>query len=499
METLSSTFCYRTSSIHTSTRFNNELKLKTIDSSLLLNKAAMSEARAEFSLLLQRLLVKTTQTADTLQFIQNPDKSSPTVETSPLPEPSNKSTAKFCSILDSDTHKSVLKELKMDSVMNLIVGYVLATDIMVQRVALECNVTIVPNPKYSKSSRNLPNNLDPKIKVLKFSLADDALIEHNWKSLIEGLGLVEENAIIEVFENSSEEKDIGLKRNIIGYFLSQGMTNPRLATQVFDRAMVLKSAKTGEFSPEEDKIILTCVEEEGKKFAEVAKLLNRRNNSVWVRHKLLVASGKTTNTVDEDKLIMTEVFAVDKNILSDGRIRKEDWAQIGKKLQRNPQSVYQRWRSVLEPMLKKYHAGSLYMDEKEMLINHMVEHEMDHAQDVDWKELVKLPKFAGSSTAHLQSIYQMLKGQAKKKYPERTPKEPLTAKEIKKYLNNSTKRARKKNKEENIEKLIQFYLSLGDQPPVAQTVDRYHGKARQEASSDNHDTSTILKVEKKSI
>ena len=127
-------------------------------------------------------------------------------------------------------------------------------------------------------------------------------------------------------------------------------------------------------------------------------------------------------------------------------------------------------------MLKKYRAGSLYMDEKEMLINHMVEHEMDHAQDVDWKELVKLPKFAGSSTAHLQSIYQMLKGQAKKKYPDLTPKE-LTAKEIRKYLNNSTKRAPKKNKEGNIDKLIQHYLSLGDHQPVPQTVARYQGQA----------------------
>ena len=39
-----------------------------------------------------------------------------------------------------------------------------------------------------------------------------------------------------------------------------------------------------------------------------------------------------------------------------------------------------------------------------------------------------------------------------------TPNE-LTAKEIRKYVNNSTKTAPKKNKERNIEKLIHFYLS----------------------------------------
>ena len=49
-------------------------------------------------------------------------------------------------------------------------------------------------------------------------------------------------------------------------------------------------------------------------------------------------------------------------------------------------------------MLKKYHEGSLYVDENEILVNHMVEYGMDHARVVDWKELAKLPKFASPST-----------------------------------------------------------------------------------------------------
>ena len=265
------------------------------------------------------------------------------------------------------------------------------------------------------------------------------------------------------FDNISDDKDIGLKRNIIGYFLSQGLTSARLATEVFHRAMNLKCLKTGEFSKGEDQIILDFVQREGRKFAKLGKLLRRRSNSVLVRHQYLVnlglnSKGGARYNVGEDKLIITELFAVDKNILKDQKIKKEDWAKIGKKLQRNPESAYNRWRIVLEPMLKKYHAGSLFVEEKEMLINHMVEHNMNHAQDVDWKELVKLPKFAGTSTAYLQNIHQVLRDQTRKKHPELSPEE-LTSEEIQRYLNNTTRRAPKKNKEENREKIINFYCT----------------------------------------
>ena len=111
--------------------------------------------------------------------------------------------------------------------------------------------------------------------------------------------------------------------------------------------MNLKCLKTGKFSAEEDWIILYFVQREGRKFAKLGKLMSRRSNSVLVRHQYLVnlelnSKDGARYTVDEDKLIITEVFTVDKNILNDRKIKKEDWAQIGKKLQRNPQSAYNR-------------------------------------------------------------------------------------------------------------------------------------------------------------
>jgi len=351
----------------------------------------------------------------------------------------------------------------MDSITNLIVGYILASDIMVERVALECNVYIVANDSTNIEKSRFPVDRDPNLKVSKFSVTDDTRIEHNWKCLMDGLNLEEEHVINEVFENIIDDKNIWLKRNVIGYYLSQGLTSARLATEVFHRALNLKCLKTGKFSAEEDQIILDFVQREGRKFAKLGKLLRRRSNSVSVRHHYLDTRGLNSKdgtrfTLEEDKLIITEVFAVAKNFLHDQKIKKKDWKEIGKKLQRNPQSAYNRWKIVLEPMLKKYHAGSLYVDEKEVLINHMVEHDMDHAQDVDWKALVKLPKFAGTSTAYLQNIHKTLRDQTKRKHLELSPQE-LTSKAIQIYLNKCTRRAPRKNKEENQEKLINFYRS----------------------------------------
>ena len=390
------------------------------------------------------------------------ERSYTSAETPSLSEPPDKSSTTVCSILESDAHRSILKALSMDSMIDLIVGYILASDIMVERVALECNLSIRANKYTIMDKRSIQPSLDPKIKVAKFTVTDDALIEDNWKSLIEGLGLEEEKAIDGVFENiSKKDKDIGLKRNIIGYFLSQGLSAPRLATEVFHRAVVLMCLKTGDFSTEEDKIILEFVKKEGRDFSTLAKLLNRRNNSVWIRHDVLLSSpGRTSKdgthyTIEEDKLLLTEVFAVDKNILDDRTIGKKDWARIGKMLGRSPQGAYQRWRSILEPMLKKYHADSLFVDEKELLINHMVDHDMHHSQDVDWNEIVKLPEFAGASKAHLQYIYQMLISQTRKKY--KLSPEELTSKEIQKYQLITPKKRLRKNKAEHTEKLVQFY------------------------------------------
>ena len=77
-------------------------------------------------------------------------------------------------------------------------------------------------------------------------------------------------------------------------------------------------------------------------------------------------------------------FSVKKrNILNDGKIAKEDWEKIAKKLQCTHHNVYDHWRKVLEPILQRHHSGSHHLDIKEMLIEHLSEMKVKFRQDVD--------------------------------------------------------------------------------------------------------------------
>merc|ERR1719193_130225 len=79
-----------------------------------------------------------------------------------------------------------------------------------------------------------------------------------------------------------------LSKNIIGYFLSQGMQDIRLATDVYHRARIIKCFKRGDYTIEEDDIILKFVKAEGRKFAKLGKMLKRSRGSVTARYDLLV-------------------------------------------------------------------------------------------------------------------------------------------------------------------------------------------------------------------
>jgi len=370
----------------------------------------------------------------------------------------------FKPILECEVHVALLQNLAMNSVIDMMVEYILHRNILVSKVALDYNYSIVSaNMSRMIERSEFPKILDPTIKVLKFSPSDDATIEKNWKSLIHGeLNLKEEKAKREVFENVNEEEDIGLKSNIIGYFLSQGLPDVRLATDVFHRCRILKCFTRRSFTSEEDETILEFVKTNGRKFAQLGKLLTRSRGSVRNRYELLAltdnSKGGTSYTLEDDRIILTELFAANRNILSDGRIELRDWEKIGKMLQRNPKNVRHHFHGQVEPRLLRYHAGNLVLDMKEVLIDHMVEQNMMHAQDVDWKELVKLPKFAGCNARYLQDLHANLRMVLRKEKgmgPDQT-----TSLEIQKYLRSSLRREPSRKSEIYTKHIIDIYLSI---------------------------------------
>jgi hypothetical protein len=104
----------------------------------------------------------------------------------------------------------------------------------------------------------------------------------------------------------------------------------------------------------------------------------------------------------------------------EGKFTKSDWIKIAEKLQRRPHDERGHWMYQLEPILQRYQAGTLHKDVKDVMINHLLEHNMNYAQEVDWKELAKLFKFAGTTSSYLSQNYSTLRSDTGKKYPERS-------------------------------------------------------------------------------
>ena len=161
-----------------------------------------------------------------------------------------KETPDLCSISEGEDHETIKKELGNKELTDILVGHILTMDIKVCKVALEYNVTVFKGNLGYIPRAKFPKNLPKKIKVGRYSAAEDQVITLNWNKLIEELKLKDHEEIVikELFENISKEKDLGLKRNVLGYFLSQGLSKVPLATDVYQRARTILCAIKGEFT-----------------------------------------------------------------------------------------------------------------------------------------------------------------------------------------------------------------------------------------------------------
>jgi len=383
-------------------------------------------------------------------------------EAKPKTAEKEKETPAMSNILDAEENLTILMGLDGDSkvLTDRMVGYILAKNINVFKLALENNVVVSKEGLgYISKKDHFPKDLSPEVKTGKYSVKEDSIIKSNWKELTKDLEIAEEDAAEELLKNNSNDKDLGKKRNIIGYFLSQGLTNIRLATEVYQRARTVCYAKKGGFTKEEDEAILRFVEKEGEQWTRLAIMLGRTSDAaVSARYEILINDYKHGDyTAEEDKLILREVFALDSDILVDGKITKDDWKKIAKKLQRRPQYVRERWQKQLEPILKRYEAGTLHKDVKDVMINHLLEHNMNYTQDVDWKELAKLPKFAGTTSSYLSYKYNVMRRNTGKKYPELSEVQ-LNTEAIQRYRANRKIQSTSTTILEHQEMIVKYYL-----------------------------------------
>ena len=363
----------------------------------------------------------------------------------------------------------------MKVLLDSLVGTILDMNIRVPRVALENNIIVFRKP--GQLSRIVQREISPYkhfdkiLKLGRFTAGDDVIIQDNWNKLVSETGVKEEDAKNEVFKN--DNKTAGLKLNIIGYFLAQGLPKPRLATQVVHQGRRLICARKGRFSAHEDQTILSFVKTKGKKWSELARLLARTNpTTVRERHQVLLREGATRKgqyTVEESLVILADILADNPNILEEKTpVTPETCRDIASKLGRNHASVCYHWKEVLEPTLLRYLAGTLHTDIREDLVSYLLVQGVKYAQEVDWEELTKLPEFAGATPRYLQNTYRNMVQHARDKNPDMSIAE-ITTEQVKHYMDNRLVQ-RKENlqgcvKENSLKRaktqktIIEYYLS----------------------------------------
>jgi len=382
------------------------------------------------------------------------------------PTKSGKKNPAICSILNLIDHKYIQKGLLADdevlgTTLNRAAKHILDINIKVAKVALESNITVsIERLGHIDKTNYYPQNLHPEIKTGRYSVEEDLLIRQNWEKLRADLNLTEDKAKAELLENRRKGDDEGLelKRNIIGYFLSQGLPKIRLATEVYQRARTVLCGATGDFTDKEDEIIMQG-SREGKTFTELATQLGRYRETLRDRYKVLTSTHTKQGlfTLEEDEVVLREVFVGNSDVLQDRKITEEVWEKIGDELHRKPSSVQDHWRVTLEPILTRYHAGTLHMDVKDVLISHLVEQGVSYAQDADWKELAKLPKFAGTTSRYLSRQYQGMRAYTAKKHE--LSQVEVTTQQIQRYRAMVETRQTSATVLKHQEKIINFYIT----------------------------------------
>ena len=166
------------------------------------------------------------------------------------------------SILELEEHKTIktaFASLKNPGTLDTLADSVLDRNIQVPRVSLQNNLIVYRSPGILTRivRTELSTNLPKEITTGKFTPWEDEIIDHNWEKLLAISGISEEAAHKYVYNVPKRVESDGKKQNILGYYLSQGLPKPRLATEVFHRARSLRCRNVyREFSPTDDKIIL---------------------------------------------------------------------------------------------------------------------------------------------------------------------------------------------------------------------------------------------------
>ena len=184
-----------------------------------------------------------------------------------------------------------------------------------------------------------------------------------------------------------------------------GKKGPEVVKSFYENYIKQTPKVKGPFSPEEDEIILSHVEEHGrsiKSFKDLAKFLGRGSaGSVEIRYKKLISKNDYEVNAkpkswdfDEDKVLISHAFNLKDIKPNDAssleKMKPSEFSNIATELKRSSSSCYGRWMIYIVPALKT-HIKKLPMTNewKKDVLKHIVANKIKRKKEMDIDLILK--------------------------------------------------------------------------------------------------------------
>ena len=196
-----------------------------------------------------------------------------------------------------------------DTVLDKCVNFIKTENIKVPGISSEASLDNWIKLWRSKEIRKV----FPGLKVGFMTFKDKERIQEKAEELRLSLGVEKDTFYEELIVDADE--NCTLKEKIVGHYLSKNLKDPRHPAEVFFQLKKLVAVNKGEYTEEEDRMIMKVVEEHGETAAAwrmLSQSLGRTYTSVRGRYKQdLMHKDKTTKgkiTTDESIQMMKFIF-----------------------------------------------------------------------------------------------------------------------------------------------------------------------------------------------
>ena len=318
-----------------------------------------------------------------------------------------KSYEDFSPIMDG--YGFLLDHLNPDdpaSEVDKVVKYILDKNIMVRHISiLLSHFYCSRGPLFYKCTKDLAN-----LKLGRYSpgkFGEDASLLNQWKELVCSVPIYDpKKFLLEVsnvpFKCKLVLKQLkGAKRNVVGCFLGQNLSAVRHAADIFFHAEKLLKPPlvSGKFSKEEDATILQGVEKNGactETWKHLANLLNRAVvSSIARRYNRLTEEknlylGKWSLT--EDAILLECLFGGKRNanLIDIKSFQYMDVKPFVAILNRSQSNIWERWITIIQPILLSYHFGTLHKLWRLDFYKYIIKNKITCSQDINYAEAIEV-------------------------------------------------------------------------------------------------------------